>query len=80
MFVWTKPQHSSVPEYLKQSVNLSRSNRYDTRSENLSGVMPSVKGFGIKSFFYSASCGTLHLPTCNILLANTCSKRMLKHI
>ena len=44
-----------APEYLKHSNNLSRSNRYDTRSGNLSGVMPGVKGFGIKSFFYSAS-------------------------
>ena len=47
--------HGSAPEYLKHSINLSRSNRYDTRSGNLSCVMPSVKGFGIKSFFYSAS-------------------------
>ena len=47
--------HGSAPEYLKQSINLSRGNHYDTRSENLSCVMPSVKGFGIKSFFYSAS-------------------------
>ena len=34
-------------EYLKHSINLSRSNRYDTRSGHLSCVMPSVKGFGI---------------------------------
>ena len=26
------------------------------------------------------NCGTLYLPTCNILLTNICSKRMLKHI
>ena len=39
--------HGSAPEYLKHSNNLSRSNRYDTRSGNLSCVMPSVKGFGI---------------------------------
>ena len=43
--------HGSAPEYLKQSINLSRSNHYDTRPGNLSCVMPSVKGFGIKSFF-----------------------------
>ena len=43
--------HGSAPKYLKQSIILSRSNRYDTRSGNLSCVMPSVKGFGIKSFF-----------------------------
>ena len=47
--------HGSAPDYLKQSINLSRGNHYDTRSGNLSCVMPSVKGFGIKSFFYSAS-------------------------
>ena len=46
---------ASAPEYLKHSINLSRSNRYDARLGNLSCVMPSVKGFGIKSFFYSAS-------------------------
>ena len=46
--------HGSAPEYLKQSINLSRSNRYDTRSGNVSCVMPSVKGFGIK-FFYLLS-------------------------
>ena len=45
--------HVSAPEYLKHSINLSRSNRYDTRSGNLSCVMPSVKGFGIKSFLLS---------------------------
>ena len=39
--------HGSAPEYLKQSINPSRSNHYDTRSGNLSCVMPSVKGFGI---------------------------------
>ena len=43
--------HGSAPECLKQSSNLSRSNRYDTRSGNLSCVMPSVKGFGIEFFF-----------------------------
>ena len=47
--------HGSAPEYLKHSINLSRSNRYNTRSGNLSCVMLSVEGFGIKSFFYSAS-------------------------
>ena len=47
--------HGSAPEYLKQSFNLSRGNRYDTRLGNVSCVMPSVNGFGIKSFFYSAS-------------------------
>ena len=47
--------YGSAPEYLKHSINLSRSNRYDTRSLNLSCVMPSVKGFGIKYFFCSAS-------------------------
>ena len=73
--------HGSAPEYLKQSINLSRSNHYDTRSGNLSCVMPSVKGFGIKSFSTQlVNCGTLYLPTCNILLTNICSKRMLKHI
>ena len=57
--------HDSAPEYLKQSINLSRSNRYDTRSGNLSCVMPSVKGFGIKYFSTQLlNCGTL--PTCNI--------------
>ena len=47
--------HGSAPKYHKHSINLSRSNHYDTRSGNLYCVMPSVKGFGIKSFFYSAS-------------------------
>ena len=53
--------HGSTPEYLKHSINLSRSNRYDTRSGNLSCVMPSVKGFGIKFFFFSTSklCNSL---------------------
>ena len=46
--------HGSAPEYLKHSINLSRSNRYDTRLGNVSCVMPTVKGFGIQSFFYSA--------------------------
>ena len=54
--------HGSAPEYLKQSINLSRDNRYDTRSGNLSCVMPSVKGFGIKSFFYSASKLSISQP------------------
>ena len=71
---------SSAPEYLKQSINLSRSNCYGTRSRNLSCVMPSVKGFGIKKFFSTqlVNCGTLYLPTCNILVTNICSKRILK--
>ena len=43
--------HGSSPEYLKHSINLSRSNRYNTRSGNLSCVMPSVEGFGNKYFF-----------------------------
>ena len=34
--------HGSAHEYLKHSINLSRGNRYDTRSGNLSCVMPSV--------------------------------------
>ena len=73
--------HGSAPEYLKQSINLSRSNRYNTRSGNLSCVMPSVKGFGISIFSTQlVNCGTLYLPTCNILLTNICSTRMLKHI
>ena len=74
--------HGSAPEYLKHSIKLSRSNCYDTRSGNLSCIIPSVKGFGIKSFFstHLVNCGTLYLPTCNILLTNICSKRMLKHI
>ena len=32
--------NGSAPEYLKHSINLSRNNRYDTRSGNLSCVMP----------------------------------------
>ena len=56
----------SAPENLKHSINLSRSNRYDTRSGNLSYVIPSVKGFGIKFFSTQlVNCGTL--PTCNII-------------
>ena len=55
--------HGSAPEYLKQSINLSRSNRYDTRLGNLSCVMPSVKGFGIQSFFSSASKLWISLST-----------------
>ena len=63
--------HGSAPEYLKHSINLSRSNRYDTSSGNLSCVIPSVKGFGVlfqvskvlvlSLFFYSASklCNSL---------------------
>ena len=65
--------HGSAPEYLKQSINLSRGNRYDTKSGHLSRVMPSVKGFGIKSFFYSAS-------KLQYIITHICSKRMLKHI
>ena len=50
--------HGSAPEYLKQNINLSRGNCYDTRSGNLFSVMPSVKGFGIKSFpTQLANCG-----------------------
>ena len=73
--------HGSAPEYLKHSINISKSNRYDTRSGNLSCVMPSVKGFGIKSFSTQlVNCGTLYLPTCNMLLTIICSRGMLKHI
>ena len=67
----------SAPEYLKQSINLSRGNLYDTRSGNLSCVLPSVKVFFSTQL---VNCGTLYLPTCNILLTNICSKRILKHI
>ena len=34
--------HGSAPEYLIQIINLSRSNRYDSRSGNLYCVIPSV--------------------------------------
>ena len=74
--------HGSAPEYLKHNINLSRSNCYDTRAANLSCVMPRVKGFGLKRLFSTqlVNCGTLYLPTCNMLLTNICSRGMLKHI
>ena len=71
--------HGSAPEYLKHSFNLSRSNRYDIRSGNVSCVMPSVKGFGIKSFFYSSSKLWNSLSR-NMLLTNICSRGILKHM
>ena len=72
--------HGSAPEYLKHSINVSRGNRYDTRSGNLSCVMPRVKDFGIKPFFPTqlVNCGTLDLPTCNILLTNIFFKMNVK--
>ena len=72
--------HGSASKYLKHSINQSRSNRYNTRSGNLYCVMPSVKGFGMKSYSTQiVNCGTLYLPTGNILLTNICSKRMLAY-
>ena len=74
-------KHKHDNQYYDSDINLSRSNRYDTRSGNLSCVMPSVKGFGIKYFSTQlVNCETLYLPTCNMLLTNICSSGMLKHI
>ena len=73
--------HGSAHEYLKQSINLSRGNRYDIRSGNLSCVMPSVKGFGIKSFFYSASKLWNSLsPNLQYITNKHLFKKKLKHI
>jgi hypothetical protein len=47
--------HGSAPDYLKQSIKISRNARYETRSGRLACFIPSVKSFGQRSFFFTAS-------------------------
>ena len=44
--------HGSAPEYLKNSVNITREPAHNTRSSSFAGYILNVKSFGIKSFFF----------------------------
>ena len=46
--------HGSAPEYLKSSITIN-ARQYNTRSSNFACFIPSVKSFGIKYFYYTAS-------------------------
>ena len=47
--------HGSAPEYLKNSVNITREPAHNTRSGLFACYIPNVKSFGIKSFFFTGS-------------------------
>ena len=49
--------HGSAPEYLKNSVNITREPAHNTRSGSFARYtyIPNVKSFGIKSFLYTGS-------------------------
>ena len=47
--------HGSAPEYLKNSVNITREPAHNTRSGRFACYIPNVKSFGIKSFFFTGS-------------------------
>ena len=72
--------HGSAPEYLKQSINQEATAMIPDQEIYL--VSCQVSKVLVLSLFSTqlVNCGTLYLPTCNILLTNICSKRMLKHI
>ena len=45
--------HGSAPEYLKNSVNITREPAHNTRSGSFACYIPNVKSAGIKSFFFT---------------------------